>query len=363
MKKQFYYFLLAALLMFTAAFIYGCGSSATGGGSSGSDIANRSGTYSYSGSQAPGDVWSWTISTETFLGSNETSGFWVTGEWTTLSSGFGKLHVTDSSSTSAIGKYAYFVEYPETALMVIPTSESNNVIVCAAKVASKPSSSQNYVWVALPGYGWNTGVTAAYGTADATFGTPSNFDALSYHYDDTYKDHGANTYNFSSATGKFTPTGSGSEEIVMTPSGIIIGDNGAHQGGFIGVSIETFSSIEAANHEYRGVASTYYPATHTTECYFIAATKNTSINGSLTGYLYKDNAIESGTDLTKFVTFKFGSQTNGIISTEVSEATDAHILKSVFAKISSSTTQKNILFGININGSGLPENFLFIQTD
>jgi hypothetical protein len=91
MKINRFTLFIIGLCVISIAFIYGCGN-ATGGGSSGG-VSNRVGVFSYSGTQSPGDIWTWTIGTSEFIGTNETLGYWITGEWTALSSGFSKATI------------------------------------------------------------------------------------------------------------------------------------------------------------------------------------------------------------------------------------------------------------------------------
>lgn len=368
MKKQFYYGLMVALLLSAAAFIYGCGSAATsGGGGGGATISNRTGTYHYAGTQAPGDVWSWTISTSEFSGTNESNGSWVTGEWTTLASGFGKLTVIGSSTIDAIGKSAYFVEYPDTALIVIPVGESNNPIICAARATSHPTD-KNYVSIAVPGDTWNKASSTAYGTANVTWETnTARFNVSEFQWDGSPKAPGADELTFEASTGMLTSTTGGLEKLFLTPSGMFIVDNGPGAGGHIGISVESFSSIEAANHSYRGINFRYFPngAKVTSESNFVALESNPSIPGTLKGHMYSGNDPASGYDPAMEAIFSFVTQeSTGIISTEAAQVGNPPSgVKSVFAKIGTGADQKYIWFGFNVNGSDLPETILFIQTD
>jgi len=360
-KKLFFPIFCALLIVVSLLVINGCGSAASSGGGGGSSIANRTGTFSYAGIQAPGEIWSWTISTETFSGTNETTGAYITGEWTILASGFGTMHVIGASTGDAVGKDAYFLEYKDTAIMVFPVGEVNNAIVCAARATAALTTGPKYICIKIPNAGPPSLSDVAYITAEVTWaGNLATFEITEYMISGEYRPpRGGDTLTFSSSTGMLTPIAANPERLFLTPSGMFIVDNGPGAGGAIGASKESFSSIEAANHEYRGVDFRYFPS-GTSETYFIAATNNGS--GSLKGYMYNGNNVESGIDTSSFVTFTFQSQeATGIISTEVTQGAYTTTVKSVFAKIGAN--QKYIWFGFNVNASGGQENILFMQTN
>jgi hypothetical protein len=167
MNKAHFYLIVFVLLLITAVSIIGCGSNSTGGGG-GAGVSNRAGIYSYSGTQSPGDAWTWTISTTEFSGSNEATGMWVTGEWTALSSGFGKATIISSNYAPAINGHAYFLEVPNTMLLVKPDDNSDSrVMVCAASTTLEPTSPGTYLFVNIPKHNWQLS-DPAYGTVEAT---------------------------------------------------------------------------------------------------------------------------------------------------------------------------------------------------
>jgi hypothetical protein len=361
------------LVVISLAFIYGCGSAASsgGGGSSGGSVTivpSRAGTYEYAGTMAPGDVWSWIISPETFWGSNETTGAYITGEWVTLSNAFGRLHVIGASIIDAVEKYAYFIEYPGTALIVVPVGESKNAIVCAARSDTHLSGPSNYVWLKVPGTGEGTPADTAYGTAEATWASDdATFHVIDYNMNGSFTHEGTGSLTFDASTGMLK--GSGPESMLLTPSGIFIVDNGPGAGGAIGASLESFSSFEAAEHEYRGLVFQYWPS-GTSESGFIAATPGTTL-GTMKGYQYTDNDPASGINASRYVTFSFITQeSTGIVSIEsfdaFGEGESANFrttIKSVFAKVGTGSSNKYIWFGRIVNWSGRPEIFMLMQTD
>lgn len=360
MFKKLLPFYLLGLVVISLAFIYGCGSATSGGGGGGGGGTTH-GTYSYAGIQAPGEIWSWIISAETFWGTNETKGSYISGTWETLSSRFGKLYIINSSSSDAVGKAAYFLEYPNTAIIVFPVGEVNNAIVCAARASAPLTTGPKYVCVKIPNQGSPSLSDVAYITAEVTWASNlATFEVTEYMITGEYRPpRGGDTLTFSSLTGMLTPTGAGTETLFLTPSDMFIVDNGPGSGGAIGAKVEYFSSIEAANHEYRGVDFRYYPS-GTSETYFIAASNNGP--GSLIGYQYNGNNPESDVNTGNSAIFTFASQeSTGIISTEANQGGSSVMVKSVFAKIGAN--HKYIWFGFNVNGSGGQENILFMQTD
>lgn len=363
MKTNIFIVLLISLVTIAicSVMLAGCGSNATGGGGGGGSAARA-----YAGTRAPGDVWSWTIGAGIFLGSQETGineGFWISGTWETLSSKFGKMYISDSSTSDAVGKYAYFIEYKDTALIVIPTGESSNPIVCAALATTHPTTPGNYVTIRVPGVSWYTSSDTAYETTEVTWsGNLANIDVTAYFWNDHYEGNGLDQCPFSN--GRLISAHA--SETVLTPSGMFIVDFGPGAGGCIGASVETFSSIEAASHSYRGLSLRYFPngVNVTSEVRYFALESNPSAQGTLKGRMYINNP-ESGYDPTMEAIFSFGTQEpTGIISTEVVQGSDpTNEVKSVFAKVGTGANQKNIWFGFNVNGSDLPETILFIQTD
>lgn len=336
-------------------------------------VSSRPGTYEYAGTMAPGDVWSWIISPETFWGSNETTGAYITGEWATLSNAYGRLYVIGASTIDAVGKYAYFIEYPGTALIMVPVGESKNAIVCAAK-SDTHSGPSNYVWLKVPGTGEGSPADTAYGTAEATWvSDTASFHVIDYNMSGSFTHEGTGSLTFNPSIGMLKDSLSPAS-MILTPSGIFIVDNGPGAGGAIGASLESFSSFEAAEHEYRGLVFQYWPS-GTSESGFIAATPGT-IPGTMKGYTYTNNDPSSGANTSRYVAFSFITQeSTGIVSIESIDP--AHYdsehgwwsaeyrttIKSVFAKVGIGSSKKYIWFGRIVNWSGRPEIFMLMQTD
>ena len=375
-KKLLPWYLLA-LVVLSLAFIYGCGAAPTSGGGGGS-LSNRVGTYSYAGTQSPGDVWSWTISTETFTGSCESglqSGFWVTGEWNILASGFSKAHVINSSDDGAKGSYAYFLEFPNTMLLVKPLSEGGNndkVIICAASTTLEPATGR-YNFVNIPKRNWDTSASAL-GTVEVTNpGGPGgdwDFNVVNFLITgEPCSSSIESDYTYSNGT--FSKDGS-PLKIFMTPSFVFLGDNGPDQGGFGGASLEAISTSELSsiiNHTFIGVRFLYYPLTGTGETEPVKLVKKAGTDTVRGGGLN----VETGDNLpnTGYVEITFeAQQANGFIKANVASYNQYSVylgyqmFQGIISRIGPADNKKYMLFGIGYEyDSDRAFNFLAIQND
>ena len=375
MKRSWFYGFLIVLCIASFAFIYGCGSNATGGGGGGGGggvtiVTNRPGTYEYSGPQSQGDVWTWVISTETFFGTNETKGFWVSGTYETLSTKFCKAFVIDSSDPTITGETAVFLEFPNTMLMVHPvsTNEGNgdNIIICAAHSADEPPTGK-YIWVTMPWQNWDPGMTA-YGTVEVTQPGGEGYDFSFYVTPYLMTDEAGaefepspNTYTYDDGvlTGGNYP--SGDPMIFMTPTGVFMGDQGPGNGGIAGCSYEAIVISNLINKEYRGVMFNYFASTGTNETWPIAARPISTT--TMRGTSYIDNDITKGEDPTKGVTITFEAQAaTGILTMYTHDIGNDQngVYKAVAAKVGSTGKYMLCAFGIE---QGNPRNFLVIQVD
>jgi hypothetical protein len=375
-KKLLFPIFCLFLIVVSLLVINGCGSAATSGGSSG---GNRSGTYSYSGTQAPGDVWTWTISTETFSGSNETTGFWITGEWTTLTTGFGKAHIKNSNDSGAINEYAYFLEFPNTALIVKPANsdDDNRVMICAASATIEPDQGI-YLYVHIPEDGWSLG-SPAYGTVEAQeqggVGTKWQFNTVDRLLSGEVGSVNVSGYHFILTNGSFTnEQGSGVDptKIFMTPSSMFTGDSGPGRGGLVGAPYMAITTTEMnstiMSHTFKGVRFIYYPAgpgSSTGETEPITCHKHSTLPNTLWASSYSN--VETGTipGLGVEITFE-AQQQSGFIKGYVLDEHDLHTetLRTVVSKIGPAGNQKYCLFGFGFDFSkNVPFNFLLIQVD
>jgi hypothetical protein len=364
MIKKYLPLYMVTLIVLALAFVYGCGSAATSGGSSTSH-----GTNSYSGTQSPGDVWNWTISAETFLGSNETTGMWVTGSWETLTSGFGKAIISSAGGPSApsAGDLAYFLEFPNTMLIVKPINPdgNNKVMVCAASASSAPSTG-SYLFVNIPQKNWDS-ADPAFGTVEATYSSPFwHFKTWNYLITGEPWGNNAGTDDYVYTNGTFTDESNSSDltKIFMTPSNVFFGDSGPSNGGFAGAKYDpsiVINSTAVKNHTYKGVRFIYYPVNGTGETEPITCTASSDGIGL---WANSYNNIETGTLMGGGVNITFESTsskgfTYGYI--EDIGSGQPEMIQCAASKIG--TDQKYMLYGIGLDERDRSFNFIIVQTD
>ena len=249
-KGLFLFFITLSALTLGA-----CGSS-----SSSSDDDSNS-TRNYMGTQTPGDIWSWTITTDlvgsgTFSASNDTLGNTYSGTVVTLANGFLKLTVTATSGPGPAFIPEYALEFPGTALIIKPAGTGDAIVAVA--LGDCPTASATYNWVDLLELGWVVATDQAYGVSDSTVtGSGSNFDFshTNYRLDGTPLAPEIAT-GFTCSGGIIThPTDP--TVIVATPSGAFIGDKGLGAGGMVGMQAPSsdivWSDVVLAGREYRGV--------------------------------------------------------------------------------------------------------------
>jgi hypothetical protein len=368
-KKLLFPIFCLFLIVVSLLVINGCGSAASSGG--GSSISNRTGTYTYSGTQSPGDSWLWTISTTEFSGSNETTGMWVTGEWTALSSGFGKATIINSNHAPAINGHAYFLEFPNTLLLVKPDEANSRLIVCAASATTEPGSG-HWLYVNVPGSGWDDS-SNAFGTVEAT-NTAGHWNFNLTKYLITGECAGTQstfpTWDFVYSNGTFTNESGGvSPKLVMTPSNVFIEDDGSGGGGSAGATLESYNSSDFASiidHTYKGFRVEYDSSLDSGETQAVTLSKMSGQN-ALRGFPYSD--IDDGTLMPYGVkiTFEASPQdSNGFVRGIVTDMSNNYpeIVQCVVSRVGPSNNRRYMIFGIGLKFStDQPFNFLMIQAD
>lgn len=303
-------------------------------GCGGGDGTTSTTSRSYLGTQSPGDVWTWAITTDaggsgTFSATNVTTTYTYSGTVSTLPSKFLKLAITATSdpAITTLPAYAYAFEIPDTAVLVKPAGNNARVIIAAAQ-GTTPTANGSYNWLTMPSTGWNADNSVAYGVT-ATTVTGSTFDFSHSYYllsgshatPFTGFDNG-----FSSSNGKITKTGS-NMTIGMTPSGVFVGDLGPSMGGFAGMKAPStnvdLNSVLATGKEYRGVLYKYDASGSVTQ--LVWGRPDLSGSGKLTGGPYTN--VEAGTeDNTSRAFFTISTQStpgilNGTARMEVSGTT------------------------------------------
>ncbi len=200
------------------------------GGSAGSSVAR---SINYRGTQAPGDVWSYTIGAETFTATNSTLSHDYAGSVSSLPSGFKKLTMATTNDPDVhAGDVAYSVEIPDTALLVKPV---NGAAIVACGLGDQPTgSSLQYNWVSVPEENWTASDSSAYGMVSFTStGTTFTGEVTAYLTDGTVKNHFEDSFTYSG--GNLTQPESPDLNGAITPSGTFMLDFGPQHGGGIGV--------------------------------------------------------------------------------------------------------------------------------
>lgn len=356
-------FLATLVFAFFIASLCGCG---------GGEGTTTSTSRSYLGTQSPGDVWTWAITTDaggsgTFSATNVTTTRTYSGTVSTLPSKFLKLSITATTdpAITTLPAYAYAFEIPNTAVLVKPAGNNARVIIAAAQGTS-PTANGSYNWLTIPPPGWNADNSVAYGVTSTTL-TGSTFDFSHSYYllsgspatPATGFDNG-----FSSSNGKITKTGS-NMTIGMTPSGVFVGDSGPSMGGFAGMKAPStnvdLNSVLAAGKEYRGVLYKYDASGPDTQ--LVWGRRN--LSGGLTGGPYTD--VETGTEDTAHqAVFTFSTQStpgilNGTATMQVSGTTTGCTM------LINQINGKYIVFGIFLSdetsplGKTQPQYFLAME--
>ena len=364
---------LLGLVVLSLAFIYGCGSAPTSGGGGGGGISGAT----YYGTQSGGDMWKWIIdatsTTEgTFWGRNYTATFELSGTYEVLPSKFRKAfinHVIKESMGPSVGDTAYFLEFPNTMLLVKPIGPSNvdKVIVCAAAASSAPANGTICNFINIPWQGWLS-TSAAYGPAEVISGSSYTFEVVQQNLDgDVIIENSGSMEGFHFSNGMFSNP-SDDMKIFITPSGVFAGDSGPGRGGIAGASAEAdIVSGDTAGDAvigkiFRGVMFTYDPATGTGETQAIGATGEA--DGTIHGSDFADIEISSEPQFSDhMVTLEFtdgAAVSPGMVRGTLDDSTDVNNFVLVVAKIGNE--EKIAVIGITTReGSGWPQNFIVIE--
>lgn len=241
--------IVAASLAVAGAITAGCG----GGGAALALITTRA----YLGTQAPGDVWTWSFdnAASTFSAANQTLSHNYTGTSVDLPSGFRKLTIgTSDDSNVSVGMAAYAIEIPGTALVIKPAKVgSAPIIACGLGSNAADGAQLHYNWVTVPKTNWNA-ADINYGTVDfVVSGTSYNGTIKSYLADGTLSH--THSDGFVNNGGVLTTSGGGTG--ALTPSGTFMLDFGPGNGGAIGVQQSTtpisITDFCQSGREYRGI--------------------------------------------------------------------------------------------------------------
>jgi hypothetical protein len=222
--------IIAALTLAASFLCWGCGGSTNlisdGGGSRRTE---------YVGTQAPGDVWTWSFEGQTFTGRNETLGFAYAGTAVQLPSGFKKLTMTSSTDPGvSVGDRAFAIEIPGTCLLVKPAGGDRVEPIFGTGLGANPTEAAFTMnWVAVPRLGYRLDQDDAYGVASFTRTEPGYTVAIEYaQLDWDTMDVGGGA-TLVPENGRYVVAG---EQMVfgLQASGVFFGDKGPNLGGLIG---------------------------------------------------------------------------------------------------------------------------------
>ena len=373
MFKKLLPWYLFALVVLSLAFIYGCGSAPTSGGGGGGGGGITGATYY--GTQSGGDMWKWIITSTTegrFYGHNFTATFELSGTYEVLPSLFRKAYINYVKKESMgpnVGDTAYFLEFPNTMLMVKPAGNSNSdkVIICAASATSAPANGTICNLITIPWAGW-LATSAAYGTVEVISGDTYTFEVVQQNLKGhVIAESSSAQSGFHFSNGMFSKPGD-DMKIFITPSGVFAGDAGPGRGGFAGASAE--AGIATAQNAkdavegriFRGVMFNYDPAENTGETQAIGATGE--VGGIIHGSDFTGLDIETSAEpdyLSHMATLEFTDAISpGMVRGTLDTGSDVNNFVLVVAHVGD--TQKLAVIGITTQeGSGRPQNFIVIE--
>ena len=354
MKRKYFYLSALLIAVVSAFIIYGCGQSGTSSSTTSSTLPPGT-IKAYVGTQSPGDIWVWTLGTGTMTATNETTGKYYSGTYSTLPSGFLKGVVTGTNDTNVPTDGTavfYMLEYPNTMLMVKPGGNMDRLIACASRATTSPEAGR-YNFVKFPYPNWTTS-HKAYGTVEATIsGGLYNFHIMTYRLDGTPKDD-ENETGYLNTDGRLIRSGS-SLEVFMTPSGIFFGDS-TGSAGFAGVKNEPVTVSDLIAQNYRGMLFDYDSGTHVGSIIPVGAAVHPNLPNSLRGWKYT-NIDTNVPATTGYVTITFNTQDSAGIFTGTIIGNNSRFFKLVAAKIAG----KYIVIGIASADDTHPQNFMLVQ--
>lgn len=349
--RHTFYGIFACCASLAAISLFGCGSSSK----SIAPVASKAAARNYVGTQAPGDVWTWNLTSTTFSAVNTTRGTSYSGSSTLLDSGYYKLAVTASSDPAApVGSAAYAFDVPGVAIIVQPAGTITNPVVGAA-VGTNPTGSTNYNWISIPSSSWESGHNEAYGTAVIAMTSATSGSILITQNSITGAVLGTHNQPVDWTSGEFTTSGSTG---VVTPAGMIMVDNGPGEGGVFGVkaAAANVDLADLASQEYRGMLFKGGGAGASGGTELLKITTNGT--GGLDGVAYVN--VETG-ELDppgNHVTLTFGAQASpGLVNGVLHLHSEDQNIVLAINKIGG----KYMIYGFAASSDGVPDNFLLIQ--
>lgn len=349
-------FALAGALIFM-----GCGSSTetTTTTSSTTTTTLPHGSTSYFGTQSPGDWWSWALTDTTFIGTNETAGYYYSGTYTTLPTGFRKATITSTSDPGLTTPAdAYILEYPNVAMLVKPAGSDDNVIVCAAKATTSPGAGR-YNYINMPYQDWEVETYAAYGTTEVVLGGDGKYDFSNIAHELITGEvvYTSQEVDFVLADGKISKAGS-DLQVFLTPSGAFMGDSGPSQGGFAGAKMESISVTDIVTREYNGIMFEYDTDTGAGTSTPVGGEPHPTVSNAIRGFAYADLETGSEAPNSEATLSITGPDSDGIFSGTMTTHEHTYTMRAVVARVAG----KVLFFGIaKAPDNESPMNFLVIE--
>ncbi len=330
------------------------------GGMIGCSSNDGAGARKYLATQNPGDVWEWTLTSDTFDARNETTSYIYRGRLEKMDNKFLKLTIESTTDPDPflIGAVMYAIEVPRTLLMVKP-AHATDVIVGAA-LGSCPDSSGTYNVVQLPWAGWDVSSDQSYSVINVTV-AGSSLDVAT----DKYLITGANAGHeeqtgFSCVDGRVTHA---PDPVVATvaPSGAFVVDEGAGNGGSFG-TVQPAANVDmndvlASGREFRGMV---FDNINTVDEATTVGWARPDGGGGMLGGGYTDfeGNVENVAD-TVSITFT-GQAMPGIVNGNHTDSTSHTTGNSVY--IINRISDRYVIYGmVYTPGSGAPDIFIFVE--
>ncbi len=253
----------------------------------------------------------------------------------------------------------YALEVPDTVLVVKPAKEDSNVIVAVA-LGNCPTQPATYNMVEMTMPAWSATVNSSYSVATTTNFSGSVFDVDVQSYllsgaTDTTK----TITGFSCSNGRITNPDGGT--MTITPSGMVINDNGPGQGGASGMQSPAanvdLNDVVLSGREYRAVSFVNANVSGTEDVKPHWARSNGT--GGMTGGDYSDFEAGIEDDLSTTSTITFGAQSHpGVVNGTFTESS-GNTTNGVF--MMNRINGKYFVYGIKEESNGMAGIFIAIE--
>jgi hypothetical protein len=334
-----------------------------------SDSDSDSDQSTYAGSQAPGDLWEYTISQngKSFIATNygtslgEVASATYSGTVTSSESGFLKLTITESSDAGAVGAVSYAIEFPRSSLLVWPLGDTSQPLIsCVVKGPVNFSVGEKYIWVEVPNpatWDWDTSI--AYGWTEILTKTKTeySFDNYGHEFDTDQSFFMDDALSAIQGQYLYYPDYATATTItLMTPSGGFAVDKGSN-GGSAGLPApaQTIDIADMTSKEYRGFISYYKNPTDTGAVWSRAHTEANQLMGGF----YVNNDIDAGEDTGSILDFSSASQPQPGIITGVTSTHGSDTQHYIF--VASRIQGKYVLLGVGRDIADQPFNFFMME--